>query len=73
MTNSSYDPANFELLSAIEEQHFWFRMRRATISNIVKQVTADKEPGYRVIEIGCGTGNLLRVLQDALWSAWISS
>lgn len=65
MTSSSFDPINFELLSAIEDHHFWFRTRRAIISSIVKQVTADMEPGYRVIEIGCGIGNVLRVLQDA--------
>jgi SAM-dependent methyltransferase len=65
MTDSSYDPAYFELLSAIEDQHFWFRTRRAIISSIVKQITAEMKPGYRVLEIGCGTGNVLRVLEDA--------
>jgi len=64
MTYSSFDPAYFEPLYTIEDQHFWFRTRRAVISNMAKQITADLEPGYRVLEIGCGTGNILQVLQN---------
>ncbi len=59
----SYDPAYFAPLFAIEERHFWFRVRNSVISALVRQLTADLPRGYRVLEIGCGTGNVLRVLE----------
>lgn len=65
MTHSGFDPAYFEHLSAIEERHFWFRARNTVISSLVKQITSEMQPGYRLLEVGCGTGNVLRVLQDA--------
>jgi SAM-dependent methyltransferase len=64
MTNGTYDPSYFEPLSVIEDRHFWFRTRRKVISNLVKQIVSDMKPGYRVLEVGCGTGNVLRALQD---------
>ena len=57
---SSYDPHLF----AIEDRHFWFRARNRIISTLVKQITAALSPGYRVLEVGCGTGNVLCVLQQ---------
>jgi SAM-dependent methyltransferase len=64
MIHSGYDPAYFGHLSTIEERHFWFRARNMVISSLLKQITADMEPGYRLLEVGCGTGNVLQVLQD---------
>src|SRR5947207_11114283 len=39
--------------------------RNQIIAAVVKQLTADLAPGYRVLEVGCGTGNVLRILQRA--------
>src|SRR5712692_7658765 len=61
---SSYDPSCFDALAEVEEKHFWFRARTQVISTLVRQVTADLSPGYRVLEVGCGTGNILRALQE---------
>ena len=55
-------PAEFAELFAAEDRHFWFRARNETISTVIQQLTADLPNGYRVLEIGCGTGNVLREL-----------
>ena len=58
----SYDPAHFAPLFAAEDRHFWFRARNRVIATLVRQIAKQWSPGYRVLEVGCGTGNVLRVL-----------
>lgn len=60
----SYDPTYFPVLMAIEDRHFWFRARNKVIAALLRQVTSHLSDGYRVLEIGCGTGNTLRVLDQ---------
>ncbi len=60
-----YDPVFFKRLAGIEDQHFWFQTRNRVIASMVQQLTASLSPGYRVLEVGCGTGNTLRVLEQA--------
>ena len=57
-----FDARYVPYLRAAEERHFWFRARNAIIGALVRQIEAELTPGYRVLEIGCGTGNTLRVL-----------
>jgi SAM-dependent methyltransferase len=59
----SYDPDSFAQLFAVEDRHFWFRARNKAIASQASQVTARMTAGYRVLEAGCGTGNVLRVLE----------
>jgi SAM-dependent methyltransferase len=59
-----YNPEWFVQLQAIEDRHFWFRTRNKVISIVVSQITANMAPGYRVLEVGCGTGNVLRLLEQ---------
>jgi len=63
LSHQSYDPRYFALLFQVEDRHFWFRARNQVIATVVKRLTADLPRGYRVLEIGCGTGNVLRVLE----------
>ena len=54
-----FDATRFEALARAEEDHFWFRSRSELIVRVVRRrfpsVTA-------VLEIGCGTGNVLAAL-----------
>lgn len=61
-TNQHYDPQLFATLFAIEDEHFWFQARNKVISTVVSQITINFPSGYRVLEVGCGTGNTLRIL-----------
>jgi ubiquinone/menaquinone biosynthesis C-methylase UbiE len=60
-----YDPAFFDTLDAVEDRHFWFRARRRAVAAILRQVTASLPDGYRVLELGCGNGGMLRLLRDS--------
>lgn len=63
--HQSYNPGYFPLLIGVEDAHFWFRARNRVITNVVERIVADLPPGYRTLEIGCGTGSVLRSLEQA--------
>jgi SAM-dependent methyltransferase len=60
-----YDPSFFDQLALIEERHFWFRARNRLIAECAKKISSELRPGYSVLEVGCGTGNVLRALREA--------
>lgn len=60
-----FDPEFFSQLASIESKHFWFRTRNRVIATLTEQITKNWIDGYRVLEIGCGTGNVLRALEQA--------
>jgi SAM-dependent methyltransferase len=60
-----YDPSFFAELAKIESEHFWFRTRNQVIAALAEQITEILPDGFRVLEVGCGTGNVLRALQQA--------
>ena len=62
--HDSYDPAYFSRLFKIEDEHFWFAARNKSIAAIARRLERELQPGYRVLEVGCGTGNVLRVLKQ---------
>lgn len=59
---ASYDSRFFAPLAAIEDRHFWFRARNEVIRAVVEDVTERLRDGFRFLEVGCGTGNVLQVL-----------
>jgi SAM-dependent methyltransferase len=65
MGPGGFDPNNFDRIFAAEDRHFWFRVRNQVISALAGQVAAELSPGYRVLEMGCGDGNVLRFLERA--------
>ena len=67
--DKSYDPRYFELLAAVENRHFWFRARNRVIAGVVRDITRGWRPGYRVLEVGCGNGNVLQSLASVCTGA----
>ena len=61
--SGGYNPAFFDRLSAIEDRHFWFSSRNDLIGRFMHRLASDLPAGSRVLEVGCGTGNVLRVLE----------
>jgi SAM-dependent methyltransferase len=59
-----YDPHFFEKLFAVEDRHFWFRSRNRVLAGVLRRLEAAMADGYRVLEVGCGTGNVLRVVEQ---------
>jgi ubiquinone/menaquinone biosynthesis C-methylase UbiE len=60
----SFDPLYFEPLFHLEDHHFWFKVRNLIIRSLVHKEVASLQSGYRLLEIGCGTGNVLRNLEN---------
>jgi SAM-dependent methyltransferase len=58
-----YDPAYYRHLADAEDEHFWFAARLTVIEQAIAPIVAAFEPEYRVLEIGCGTGQVLRLLE----------
>jgi SAM-dependent methyltransferase len=63
MPKPGYDPVYFSPLFEIEARHFWFRARNRMIGNLIESETRKYSDRYRVLEIGCGTGNVLQLLE----------
>jgi SAM-dependent methyltransferase len=62
LEHQSYDPRFFGRIAEIEDRHFWFCARNRVIAAAVRRVIAGLPTGYRVLEVGCGTGVVLRQL-----------
>jgi SAM-dependent methyltransferase len=54
-----YEATLFDQLAEVEDKSFWFRGRNRLIVGLVGAVS---RPGDRFLEIGCGTGFVLRAL-----------
>src|SRR3954466_13447141 len=63
--SGGYDPSFFDPLAQIEDRHFWFRARNRLIFSITRKLISARKHGYLVLEVGCGTGNVLRTLRRA--------
>jgi len=56
--------ALYDQLFAAEDHHFWFQARNTIVAAAVERATRLLPKAYRILEIGCGTGNVLRVLEN---------
>jgi len=51
----SFDPSFFRQLKEAEETYFWFNVRRQWIGDRIRRFAS---PPAKVLEVGCGTGNV---------------
>jgi 2-polyprenyl-3-methyl-5-hydroxy-6-metoxy-1,4-benzoquinol methylase len=69
---AAYDEAGIQTLLAVEDRHFWFRARNQIISALVTPPIQRLAAGFRILEVGCGSGNVLRVLKtSAAGRGWV--
>lgn len=61
-----YSPSLFQKLADIEDRHFWFRFRNRLLSCLVRDLVETLPSGFRVLEAGCGNGNVLRFLSTSI-------
>ena len=61
-----YSPSFFEKLAQVEDRHFWFRFRNRLLSRLVQDLVAPLPSGFRMLEAGCGNGNVLRFLSSTI-------
>ncbi len=64
VANHGYDPQYFGLLFAVEDKHFWFRTRNRIIAALIHQIAFPPQSDCQILEVGCGTGNVLRILEN---------
>src|SRR5256885_5971524 len=53
------DPANFEVLSRVEDEHFWFVARNDLIVGLIGKYFPEARS---FLEVGCGNGAVLRAI-----------
>ena len=56
------DRAVYDRMAEIDGEHWWFSARRKIIDSLIRNKIAPA-PGARILEVGCGTGSNLAVLQ----------
>jgi SAM-dependent methyltransferase len=61
VSNSDFDPESFEFLYQYEETNFWFRSRNQVIQILFRNFRKKDVPDV-FLEIGCGTGYVLKGL-----------
>lgn len=55
MQTDTFDPSFFEQLKNAEKDYFWFHVRRKWIFDRIRKFLP---PPAKVLEVGCGTGNV---------------
>ena len=54
--------AVYDRMAEIDAEHWWFSARRAIIAGLIERQALPKRGG-RILEVGCGTGSSLAMLQ----------
>jgi SAM-dependent methyltransferase len=52
-------------LAQVEDRHFWFRARNRLIFELARKISSTLQREFLVLEVGCGNGNVLRMLRTA--------
>ena len=59
---ADYPQEHFDHLISVEDGHFWFEARNTILKHLVQHFLPARADGTRFLEIGCGTGFVLRML-----------
>ena len=57
-----FDPADFDFLARVELGHFWFVSRRKLIVALVDKYAPNARS---FLEVGCGSGNVIKAVADS--------
>src|SRR5690242_17458157 len=52
----------YDRYDALEDTHWWFTGRRSILARAV-EMSVPRQAGARILEVGCGTGGVLRILK----------
>jgi len=61
--SEGYDPSCYEAIARFQAEHFWFRGRNELICSQLKKYFPTARS---LVEIGCGTGQVLQAIRQAL-------
>jgi SAM-dependent methyltransferase len=64
-----YNPACFAAIAAAEDRHFWFRARNRALCTVLTGLRGRMPADARILEVGCGAGAALHVLEQVFPSA----
>lgn len=56
------DRVVYDRMAELDELHWWYRARRRVLEALIRR-SADLPPDARLLEVGCGTGHNLAMLQ----------
>lgn len=66
-----FDASFYPALERAEQHHFWFVARGELIQGLAKALVGDRSPAPRVLEVGCGTGHVVRAVEAFLPDALV--
>jgi SAM-dependent methyltransferase len=61
--SAGFDPSRYETINRFQKEHFWFRGRNELICRQLKKYFPDMQA---LLEIGCGTGQVLQAIRHAM-------
>ncbi len=54
----------YQQMANVQKDHWWYRGRRKILSYLIANLPLKKESPVQILEIGCGTGANLKMLQE---------
>ena len=52
----------YDRMAELDELHWWYRARRDVLESLIRK-SVKLPPNARILEVGCGTGHNLKMLE----------